>query len=55
MLASMSILLLDSGYYIPYALMHDGMRSYESDVIVRVPIFAKINEARCVNLLQAGY
>jgi hypothetical protein len=28
-------------------LTHDGMRSFESDVIVRVPIFAKVNEARC--------
>ncbi|HEY2498927.1 MAG TPA: hypothetical protein VGK24_17830 [Candidatus Angelobacter sp.] len=28
-------------------LTHDGMRSYESDVIVKVPVFAKINEARC--------
>jgi hypothetical protein len=28
-------------------LTHDGLRSYESDVIVRVPVFAKINEARC--------
>ena|SRR5580765_2401974 len=28
-------------------LTHDGMRSYESDVIVRVPIFARIKEARC--------
>jgi hypothetical protein len=27
-------------------LAHDGMRSYESEVIVRAPIFARINEAR---------
>jgi hypothetical protein len=28
-------------------LAHDGIRSYESEVIIRVPIFARINDARC--------